>query len=210
MSRNIANRKINSLLSKLPELCTVIEDGVEKKVSASQVKREDLIIVKAGERLSVDGILESEQAHVDESFLTGESKPVTKMKGERVFAGSLSISSGIYLRVLNSSQNSTLSVLQRMIEDALLEKPSIQRKTDKIATKFISVVLFTSSASFVGWMLYSSNFEFSLISAISVLIVACPCALGLAIPSTLVINNIINSEKGIILKILISLSLYRS
>jgi Cu+-exporting ATPase len=200
VSRNIANRKINSLLSKLPELCTVIEDGLEKKVSASQVKREDLIIVKAGERLSVDGILETEQAHVDESFLTGESKPVTKMKGERVFAGSLSISSGIYLRVLNSSQNSTLSVLQRMIEDALLEKPSIQRKTDKIATKFISVVLFTSSASFVGWMLYSSNFEFSLISAISVLIVACPCALGLAIPSTLVINNIINSEKGIILK----------
>ncbi len=200
ISRNIANRKINSLLSKLPELCTVIENGVEKKVSASQVKKDDLILVKAGERLSVDGILESEQAHVDESFLTGESKPVSKLKGEKIFAGSLSISSGIYLKVLNASQNSTLSLLQKMIEDALLEKPSIQRKTDKIATKFISVVLFTSLASFAGWMIYSSNFEISLISAIAVLIVACPCALGLAIPSTLVINNIINSEKGIILK----------
>jgi heavy metal translocating P-type ATPase len=200
ISRNIANRKINSLLSKLPEHCTLIENGIEKKVSANVVKKDDLILVKAGERLSVDGILESEQAHVDESFLTGESKPVSKIKGEKVYAGSLSISSGIYLRVLNASQNSTLSVLQRMIEDALLEKPSIQRKTDKIATKFISVVLSTSLASFIGWMLYSSNFEFSLISAISVLIVACPCALGLAIPSTLVINNIINSEKGIVLK----------
>ncbi len=200
VSRNIANRKINSLLSKLPELCTVIDNGVEKKVSASQVKKDDLILVKAGERLSVDGILESEIAYVDESFLTGESKPVSKKKGEKVFAGSLSVNSGIYLKVLNSSQNSTLTLLQKMIENALLEKPAIQRKTDRIATKFISVVLFTSFSSFVGWMFYSANFEFSLISAIAVLIVACPCALGLAIPSTLVINNIINSEKGIVLK----------
>ena len=200
LSRNIANRKINSLLSKLPELCTVIENGVEKKVSAGQVKKEDLILVKAGERLSVDGILESELAHVDESFLTGESKPVSKKKGDKILAGSLSISSGIYLKVINSSQNSTLTLLQKMIENALLEKPSIQRKTDRIATKFIGIVLFTAISTFIGWMFYSHNLEFSLISAIAVLIVACPCALGLAIPSTLVINNIINSEKGIVLK----------
>lgn len=200
VSRNIANRKINSLLSKLPELCTVIENGLEKKVSSGQVKKDDLILVKAGERLSVDGILESDFAYIDESFLTGESKPVSKKKGDKILSGSLSISSGIYLKVLNTSQNSTLTLLQRMIENALLEKPLIQRKTDLIATKFIGVVLITAISTFLGWMFFSGNFEFSLISAISVLIVACPCALGLAIPSTLVINNIINSEKGIVLK----------
>lgn len=200
VSRNIANRKINSLLSKLPELCTVIENGIEQKVPSNRVKKEDLILVKAGERLSVDGVLESEHGYVDESFLTGESKPVSKKKGDKVYAGSLSITNAIHLKVINSSQNSTLSILQKMIEDALLEKPSIQRKTDKIATKFISIVLFVAASTFLGWFLYSNNFETSLINSIAVLIVACPCALGLAIPSTLVINNIINSEKGIILK----------
>lgn len=200
VSRNMANRKINSLLSKLPELCTTIENGVEQKIPSNRVKKDDLILVKAGERLSVDGVLESDHGHVDESFLTGESKPVSKKKGEKIYAGSLSITNAIYLRVINSTQNSTLSILQKMIEDALLEKPAIQRKTDRIATKFISVVLFVAVSTFIGWMLYSSDFERSLIYSIAVLIVACPCALGLAIPSTLVINNIINSEKGIILK----------
>lgn len=200
LSRNAANRKINNLLSKLPEICTIITDTEEKKVLSSQVKQNDIVQISAGDRIPIDGILLNEDAYIDESFLTGESKPIHRKFNEKVFAGSLSINSVIRVKAISSSGDSTISVLQRLIEKAMSEKPTIQRKTDAMASTFIKVVLSVAVSSFLGWIFYSGSLEKSLINAISVLIVACPCALGLAIPSTLVINNLINSRKGIILK----------
>jgi P-type Cu+ transporter len=199
LTRENASRKINVLLSKLPEVSTVVLDGVEQTKLSSTIQAGELILISAGERIPVDGELLTDSVYVDESFLTGESKPIIKKKGDKLFAGSLCADRLIYLRATSSYNNSTLSFLQNLVESAMLEKPNIQKFTDKIASSFIKLVLSVAIATFVSWFFYS-GIEKAIVNTISVLIVACPCALGLSVPITLVIGNMLLSQKGIIIK----------
>lgn len=200
-ARVFASERIESLLCKLPETSILIQDNEETKIVSSEIKTGHSIKVAPGKRIPVDALLLSDSAYVDESFLTGESLPILKNKGDSVLAGSLAIDSPLYLIAKSDYQNSTLSSLKLRLEEALHLKPQIQILTEKIASYFISTVFALSFLTFVIWFVKSGgNIEESLLPMIAVLIVACPCALGIAVPTALVTNHILNANRGVLLK----------
>lgn len=201
VARKKAGEKIGVLVSNLPETATKItENAQEEVVLASSIQKGDTIQVLPGEKIPVDGVLLTETAEVDESFLTGESVPIYKKKGGRLYAGSIALESYLQMQADDSALNSTLSQLKKLVEHALLEKPGIQKITDRIASYFIWTVLTLAIITFCYWFFVHGNLEQALVNTISVLIVACPCALGLSVPITIVINHSINARNGILIK----------
>ncbi|TGM06589.1 heavy metal translocating P-type ATPase [Leptospira jelokensis] len=200
-ARVFASDKLESILCKLPETSVRLTDGGENTIPSSEIKLGDKIQVAPGKRIPVDAILLSEETYVDESFLTGESVPIRKQKGDSILAGSLSIDNPALILANSDYHASTLSSLKLRLEEALHLKPKIQILTERIASYFISVVFLLAFLCFGVWMfLTSGDLEQSLVITISVLIVACPCALGISVPTALVTNHIINAEKGVLLK----------
>jgi Cu+-exporting ATPase len=198
-SRIQATEKIGFLLEGLPDVCTKLDQTSESEIiKISRIQVGDRILVRSGERVPVDGSLESQIGYMDESFLSGESRPVTKQKGDAVLSGSLVSGDPIVILASSVSRDSTLSRLRTLIEKAVSEKPKLEKLTDKISTYFIGVVFLISLGTFLFWI--SESLETAIINTIAVLIVACPCALGLSVPTALVVNHIKNSRRGILLK----------
>lgn len=214
-----AGDKLTGLLAGLPELATVLlprvnssagtieptgsskEEWEEKVLRTSEIKKEMLVLIRNGERIPVDGILQDEIAYLDESFLTGESDSITKKIGDKILAGSVNSGNPIQIVAESDSKNSTLSRLKVLIEQAMGEKPKMERITDRISTYFIITVFFVALGTFFSWFYgMGVGLEESLINTIAVLIVACPCALGLAVPTALVMNHIRNSRAGVVIK----------
>ncbi|MCX7998196.1 MAG: heavy metal translocating P-type ATPase [Leptospiraceae bacterium] len=195
-----ASEEIENLTCKLPEIVTVMENGIEREIPSEQVEKGMLLKVLVGNRIPVDAELWSETAFLDESILTGESRPVQKTKGSRIIAGSIVLENPIECLAINDYNNSSLANLKNRLENALLEKPKIQILTERIANRFIQVVFFLALLTFIGWMIWDGNLVKALINTIAVLIVACPCALGISVPTALVMNHITNSKKGILQK----------
>ncbi|RHX94018.1 heavy metal translocating P-type ATPase [Leptospira yasudae] len=195
-----AGRKIGELLSTLPEEYTVLRDDVERSVSPNKIQTDDLILLKNGNRVPVDGILRSATAYFDESFLTGESKPVTRKEGESILSGALCLSSNVRMSASTTAKESTLARISSLIESSLQTKPSIQRTTDRFSTYFIQVVFLIAVATFSIFGFYYGTWEAATLNTISVLIVACPCALGLAVPAAYVVSNLLHGSKGILVK----------
>lgn len=194
--------KVSQLVAGLPEIATTLDDeGNEKILRSSEIKKDTLVLIRSGERVPVDGWIQNEIAYLDESFLTGESKPITKQKYDKALAGSIVSSKPIQIIAETDSKNSTLSRLKVLIEQAMGEKPSLERITDRISGYFITIVFLLATGTFISWFFFlGSGLENSLINTIAVLIVACPCALGLAVPTALVMNHIRNSREGVIIK----------
>lgn len=200
-SRLHAAEKLETILCRLPERSLRMIGDEEKEVASDTLKLGDRVKVLPGMRIPVDGIIESDSLQVDESFLTGESKPIEKKRGDSLLAGSLALDSHVIFVATTDYHASTLSSLKLRMEEALLTKPKIQILTEKIASYFITIVFCISILTLVGWILFTSgDLERSLIYTISVLIVACPCALGISVPTALVMNHILNAEKGVLLK----------
>jgi Cu+-exporting ATPase len=200
-SRLYASEKLEAILCRLPEQSLKIIDGEEHSVASDTLKLGDRIKVLPGMRVPVDGIIESDSLQVDESFLTGESKPISKTKGDFILAGSLALDSFVVFVATADYHASTLSSLKLRMEEALLSKPKIQILTERIASYFITTVFIISLFTLAGWLYVSGgNIEQSFIYTIAVLIVACPCALGISVPTALVTNHILNSERGVLLK----------
>ncbi|TGM11511.1 heavy metal translocating P-type ATPase [Leptospira selangorensis] len=199
MIRYKAGAKIGELLSLLPEEYEVSKKGVWSKHSASFIERGDLVRLSLGSKAPVDGILESETAFFDESVLTGESKPIRKSRGAEVKAGSVSLSTDVKFQAKGNTNESSLAQIGRILEDSLLTKPKIQRSTDKLAAVFIKIVLFVAIGTFIYWFQFHST-EDAILNTISVLIVACPCALGLSVPAALVISHLLQSKEGVLVK----------
>jgi len=200
-SRMKSNDKLSQLVSDLPELATILNDEKDESIiRTSEIKKGHTILVRAGERVPTDGILLSPLGYFNEAFLTGESESITKKKTESVLAGSISISLPVEIKAEVDAKNSTLSRLKIIIEQAIGGKPHLERITDRISSYFIAVVFTLAIATFTAWYLISGNIETAIINTISVLIVACPCALGLAVPTALVMNHIRNSREGVIIR----------
>ena len=199
MIRYKAGAKIGELLSLLPEEYEVSKKGVWSKHPASSIEKGDLVRLSLGSKAPVDGILGSEIAFFDESVLTGESKPIRKSKGAEIKAGSVSLSTDIKFQAKGNANESSLAQIGRILEDSLLTKPKIQRSTDKLAAVFIKVVLFVAIGTFIYWLNFHS-LEDAILNTISVLIVACPCALGLSVPAALVISHLLQSKEGVLVK----------
>jgi len=137
---------------------------------------------------------------LDESFLTGEARPVTRNREEKIMAGSICVSYPVTIFATSSAKDSTLARLRNLVEDALSTKPKAERITDRLASRFVKLVFAAGLLTFSGWYFLSGNIETALLNTIAVLIVACPCALGLSVPTALVMNTIINSRRGILVK----------
>ncbi|MFN2337063.1 MAG: heavy metal translocating P-type ATPase [Bacteroidales bacterium] len=199
-SKSKAGGAIRQLLSLAPPLATVLRDGKEKMVPASKVTVGDLVIVKPGERFPVDGIVTSGETSANESMLTGESIPVEKTEGSVVTGGSINLHGSIVCRATRVGSATTLAQIIRLVEEAQGSKAPIARLADKISGIFVPVVIALAVMAATGWMIGTGDFRLSFTVLISVLIIACPCALGLATPVAVMVGTGRGARQGILVK----------
>jgi Cu+-exporting ATPase len=192
--------QIKALMSLRPERARVERGGQEIEVPANAVVVGDVVVVRPGERLPVDGTVVAGNSEVDESLLTGESLPVAKASGDHVTGGS--INGGGLLRIETTAvgELSTLARIIALVEGAQAGKAPVQRLVDRVAAVFVPIVIALSLAAFLGWWLLAGNFAAGLIAAVSVLVIACPCALGLATPTALVVGTGVAARAGILIR----------
>ena len=191
---------IRQLMDLAPKTALVRRAGKEQEIPADQVLVGDTVIVKSGGRIPVDGTVTQGRASVDQSALTGESVPVEKEPGDSVAAATINISGYLEFRADKVGEDTTLSQVIRMVEEAGGSKAPIARLADKIAGVFVPVVMTIAAAAFAVWMLAGQTLEFSLTTAIAVLVISCPCALGLATPVAIMVGTGQGAKMGVLFK----------
>ena len=192
---------IRSLLDLQPKTALVVRDDREELVGVDQLHVGDVIIVRPGERIPVDGEVLSGATRVDESMVTGESMPVAKGTGDRVIGATINGQGSIRMRADAVGRDTFLSHVTKMVEDAQASKAPVQRLADTIASVFVPVVLVIATLTFAGWMVFgNSTFTDGMINFIAVLIIACPCALGLATPTAIMVGTGVGARHGILIR----------
>ena len=191
---------IRQLMDLAPKTALVRRDGVETEIPADQVRVGDIVIVKSGGRIPVDGTVTEGRASVDQSALTGESVPVEKEPGDTVAAATINTAGYLEFRADKVGEDTTLSQVIRMVEEAGGSKAPIARLADKIAGIFVPVVMGIALCAFAVWMIAGQTLEFSLTTAIAVLVISCPCALGLATPVAIMVGTGQGAKMGVLFK----------
>lgn len=192
--------EIEKLVGLRPDTAVVIRNGREEEIRFDEIKKGDIIVVKAGETIAVDGIVIEGDGSVDESPITGESIPVEKTVGDKVI-GACHLSSGyIKFEATNVGEDTTLSTIIRLVEEASSTKAPIARIADKISGVFVPIVIALSALAFIAWLIAGKGFEFALSIGICVLVISCPCALGLATPTAIMVATGKGAEYGILFK----------
>ena len=194
------NDAIKRLIGLTPKTANVIRNGQELKVKVDDVQLGDTIIVKPGEKIPVDGVILEGNSSVDESMVTGESMPVEKTKNDLVIGATINKHGSFRFKATKIGANTTLSQIIKLIEDAQGSKAPIQRFADNVSAYFVPVVLVIAIITFSFWIIASGDFQFSLIAAVSVLVIACPCALGLATPTAIMVGTGKGAKHGILIK----------
>ena len=191
---------LQKLMSITPNNATILRDGKEIKVTIDEIQKGDIVVCKPGEKIAVDGEIIDGLTHINESFITGESIPVKKEIGEKVIAGSINFEGTIKYKAERIGKNSTVSEIVRLVVEATNTKAPIAKIADKISGIFVPIVLSIAFLAFIVWLFISQDFAFSFNIFVSVLVVACPCSLGLATPLAIVIGAGNASNKGILVK----------
>ena len=196
-----ASDSIRLLMDLQPKIARIIRNGIEKELPVEEVRREDLILVRPGERIPVDGIIKSGSSSVDETMITGESIPVEKIVGDRVVAGSINKFGSFQFRATAVGAETVIAHIIRLVEEAQNSKAPIQHLVDKVASIFVPFVIFISVVTFTIWFqIIGVTIATSLIYAIAVLVIACPCALGLATPTAIIVGTGKGATLGILIK----------
>jgi P-type Cu+ transporter len=189
------------LLAELrPDKALVLRDGRSVEVPIDDVRLGDVIVIRGGDRVPVDGLIRAGASSIDESMLTGESLPVEKDVGDKVTAGSINGSGRLEVETTAIGGETVLAKIIRLVEDAQAAKAPIQRLVDKVAAVFVPVVLAIAFVTFAGWLAAGAGVEHALISAVSVLVIACPCALGLATPAAIIAGTGVAARHGVLIK----------
>ena len=196
---------LKSLMNLAPKTATIITDGKEETVPVSQVKKGSIFAVKSGESIPVDGIIIEGSAAVDESALTGESIPVDKAQGDSVSAATISKSGYILCEATRVGEDTTLSQIIKMVSDAAATKAPIAKTADKVSGIFVPAVIAIAIVTTVIWLIAGESFGFALARGISVLVISCPCALGLATPVAIMVGSGVGAKNGILFKTAVSL-----
>ncbi|MBP3442305.1 MAG: copper-translocating P-type ATPase, partial [Clostridia bacterium] len=196
---------LKSLMNLAPETAVVMKDGVETKVRISQVKKGDIFVLRPGSSIPVDGVVTEGISAVDESALTGESIPVDKEKGDTVSAGTLNKSGYMLCEATDVGEDTALSKIIKMVSDAAATKAPIAKIADKVSGVFVPVVIAVAAVTFAVWLLAGQSVGFSVARAVSVLVISCPCALGLATPVAIMVSNGVGAKNGILFKTATSL-----
>lgn len=200
-----AKTKTSQAISKLMKMqaktATVIRSKKEVKIPIEEVVVGDIVLVKPGEKIPVDGIVTKGYSAVDESLVTGESLPVEKKMGNKVIGATINKTGSFYFKVTQTGKNTTLSKIIKLVEDAQSRKAPIQRFADRISSYFVPVVMAISVLTFLYWMfIYGASLDFSILAAVAVLVIACPCALGLATPTAIMVGTGKGAKNGILIK----------
>ena len=191
---------IRALMALRPDTARIERDGAEVEVPASAVSSGDLVIVRPGERLPVDGLVLDGSSAVDESLLTGESVPVEKRRDDKVTGGSINGSGLLRIRTTAVGAQSTLARIIALVEGAQAKKAPVQKLVDRVAAVFVPVVLLCALATFLGWWLIRGDASAGLIAAVTVMVIACPCALGLATPTAFMVGTGAAARAGILIR----------
>ncbi len=191
---------IRSLSTLAPAFVTVIKDGKETLTPIEELQKEDVFLIRAGERIPADGVVLSGSGTVDESALTGESMPVEKSEGNEVRAACILLSGALTVRAERVGEDSSLARIIRLLEDAASSKAPIARVADKVSAVFVPIVMAISALTLIVWLIATSNIEQALRSAISVLVISCPCALGLATPTAITVGIGRAAKKGVLFR----------
>lgn len=191
---------LKGLMQLAPKTAVILKDGKEQEVSIEQVKKGDIFVVRPGENIPVDGIIVEGSSAINESALTGESIPVDKEKGDDIFAATINQSGFLTCEATKVGEDTTLSKIIQMVSDAAATKAPIAKVADKVSGVFVPVVILLALFTIVVWLLAGESVGFSLARGISVLVISCPCALGLATPVAIMVGNGVGAKNGILFK----------
>lgn len=199
-SKGRTGEAIRKLMALAPATATVVRNGVESVIPADQVVVGDIIVVRPGERLPVDGVVTDGLTSIDESMLTGESIPVEKIAGDEVFGATINGNGAIRYKASKVGKDTALSQIIRMVQEAQGSKAPIARTADTVSGYFVPVVMGIALVTFIVWMLAGRTFNFAITAAVSVLVIACPCALGLATPIAIMVGTGKGAGYGILFR----------
>ena len=191
---------LKGLLSMSPKTATIIRDGAETEVPIENVQIGDIFAVKPGESIPVDGVIIDGETAIDESAITGESIPVDKTEGDSVTAATINSSGYIKCRAVRVGEDTTFSQIIKMVSDASATKAPIAKVADKVSGVFVPVVMCIAVVTFVVWLIVGQKFGYALSRGVSVLVISCPCALGLATPVAVMVGNGMGAKNGILFK----------
>lgn len=191
---------LKGLMQLAPKTAVILKDGKEQEVSIEQVKKGDLFVVRPGENIPVDGVIVEGSSAINESALTGESIPVDKEKGDDIFAATINQSGFLTCEATKVGEDTTLSKIIQMVSDAAATKAPIAKVADKVSGVFVPVVILLALLTIAVWLLAGESVGFSLARGISVLVISCPCALGLATPVAIMVGNGVGAKNGILFK----------
>lgn len=205
ISKGKTTNALKNLIKLKPENATVIREGKEIVIPISEIKKDDVFIVKPGENIPVDGIVIEGESSVNESALTGESIPVDKSAKSEVYSATINLNGFLKCKALRVGEETALSQIIKLVSDASATKAPIAKTADKVSGIFVPSVLLISAITFFVWMICGAEFNFALSRAISVLVISCPCALGLATPVAIMVGNGVGAKNGILFKTATSL-----
>jgi Cu+-exporting ATPase len=202
VARGRTSSAIKKLIGLAPRTARVIRENAEVEIAVDALMAGDVVVVRPGQKVPVDGVILTGQSTLDEAMLTGESMPVAKEAGQKVFAATLNKTGGFTMRATGVGADTMLAHIIRMVEEAQGSKAPIQRLADKVASVFVPVVFAIAFITFAVWYFIpgGENFSRALINFVSVLVIACPCALGLATPTAIMVGTGLGAQSGILIK----------
>jgi len=199
-ARRHATDALSSLARLQPETARVVRDGVERELPVAEVLAGDLVRVRADERIPVDGVVREGTSSADESLVTGESLPITKGPGDLVIGGTLAIGAPLVLEATRVGADATLARIVRLVADAQSSRAPVQRLADRISGVFVPVIIGIALLTLGGWLAVGAPLDTALLTAVSVLVIACPCALGLATPTAIIVGTGLAARHGVLVK----------
>ena len=200
VAKGKTSEAIKKLMGLQPKIARVIKDGVEMDIPIEKVEIGDIIVVRPGEKIPVDGVIVEGNSSIDESMITGESIPIDKAIGDEVIGATINKFGSFKFQATKIGKDTVLSQIVKLVEDAQGSKAPVQRLADKISGIFVPVVVVIAVITFLGFYLAKGSFNIGLINAVAVLVIACPCALGLATPTAIMVGTGKGAENGILIK----------
>jgi Cu+-exporting ATPase len=199
-ARRRAGESLRALARLQPGTARVVRDGVERERPVGEVVPGDVVRVRADERIPVDGIVRDGQTSVDESLVTGESAPVARGPGDAVIGGTLALGAPLEVEATHTGADATLARIVRLVADAQGSRAPVQRLADRVSAVFVPVVVGVALVTLAGWLLAGATLDEALLTAVSVLVIACPCALGLATPTAILVGTGLAARRGVLVR----------
>lgn len=199
-SKQKTTAAISKLMDLAPDTATLIKDEKEEIVAVDQLQIDDIVLVKANEIIPIDGVLIKGSSTVNEAMITGESLPIEKSIDSKVIGGTYNLQGTFQCRVTTTTSNSTLAKIIALVEEASSSKAPITSIVDKVVTWFVPAVIIIASITLIAWLLLGESFSFAMSNAVAVLVISCPCALGLATPVAIMVSTGVGAKNGILLK----------